>query len=99
MSSRKAKRPDLRLVGKDERLPPLVQHMGMASVGIPDDEEVIVKEVPAKVDGVVVGTAQIYESGRIGVIINDDAPPHLIEKIKADAGKLGYSIGGSDGSA
>lgn len=95
MSSRKANRPDLRLVQGDERLPPLVKNMGMASVGIPDDEEVIVKEVPAKVDGVVVGTAQIYESGRIGVIINDDAPPHLIEKIKLEAGMLGYSIGGN----
>lgn len=99
MSSKKAKRPDLRLVGSEERLPPLVSNMGMASVGIPNDEETIIKEVPAKVDGVEIGIAQIYESGRIGVIINDDAPPHLIEKIKADAGKLGYSIGGTNGPA
>lgn len=99
MSSKKANRPDLRIVGPEERLPPLVQHMGMASVGIPDDEETIVKEVPAKVDGVEIGIAQIYESGRIGVVINDDAPAHLVEKIKADAGKLGYSIGGTHGSS
>jgi hypothetical protein len=98
MSAKRANRPDLRLVRDDERLPPLVQSMGFASVGLPDDEEVIVKEVPCKVDGVVVGTAQVYESGRIGVILDDDAPPHLLEMIKADAGKLGYSIGGIDGS-
>lgn len=73
--------------------------MGFASVNIPNDEEVIAKEVPCKVDGIEVGIAQIYESGRIGVILNDDAPPHLIEKIRGDAEKLGYSIGGIDGSS
>lgn len=93
MSRRKAKKPHLRLV-QGERVP-LVTQMGYASnIKIPDDEKVVVKEVPAKVDGTVVGTAQIYEDGTVGVIIDDDAPQWAKDKIQIEADKLGYSLGG-----
>jgi hypothetical protein len=83
-------------VGKDERLPPLISKMGLAAnlVEIPGDEKVIVKEVPAKVDGTVVGTAQIYEDGTVGVILDEDIPQWAKDKIQSEADKLGFSIGG-----
>jgi hypothetical protein len=100
MSSKKAKKPWLKLVGSHETYPP-ISNIGVASrMDIPSDEKVVVKEVPAKVDGTVVGTAQIYEDGAVGVIIDDDAPQWAKDKIQGEADKLGYSIpeGGLNGS-
>lgn len=89
MSSRKAKKPWLSLVGK---VP--VESLGLATnITLPSDEKEVIKEVPAKVDGTVVGTAQIYDDGTVGVIIDDDAPQWAKDKIQAEADMLGYSIG------
>lgn len=91
MSARKAKKPHLRLVSNNKG--PLVAPEGLAvNIKAPDDEKVIVKEIPAKVDGVEVGTAQIYEDGSIGVIINEDAPQWAKDKIKSEADKIGFSL-------
>lgn len=65
-------------------------------VPLPEDEKVIIKEVPAKVDGVDVGTAEIYHDGTVGIRLNKDAPQWAIDKIKGDAAELGYSIGTED---
>jgi hypothetical protein len=93
MASRKAKKPWLRLTGNVRR-ERLIEAMGLAQkIDLPNDEKVVVKEVPAKVDGTVVGTAQIYEDGTVGVIIDDDAPQWAKDKIKFEADQLGYSIG------
>lgn len=89
MSARKAKKPWLRLEGRTK-----VPQTGVINVDIPDDEKVVAKEVPAKVDGVVVGTAQIYEDGTTSVIIDNDAPQWAKDKIYNTAGEVGYySIG------
>lgn len=96
MGRRKARKPWLRLVGKaDMPRHTIVDWAGIADqVRIPSDEKVIIKEVPAKVDGVIVGEAQIYEDGTVGVIIFDDAPQWAKDKIQAEADKIGFSIGG-----
>lgn len=67
--------------------------MGVTGVVLTPDEKVIVKEVPAKVDGTVVGTAQIYEDGTVGVVIDENAPKWAKDKIKSTADELGYEIG------
>lgn len=89
MSSRKAKKPWLRLAGRTP-----VESLGLAAnITLPSDEKEVIKEVPAKVDGTVVGTAQIYDDGTVAVIIDDDAPQWAKDKIQAEADTLGYSIG------
>lgn len=101
MSRRKAARPDLAL----PRVGPAVSSVGLAQgdlsgyfrtvgVNLPADEKEVIKEVPAKVDGVVVGTAMIYNDGSVDFIFDEDAPQDKLDKIKAEAGKIGYSIGG-----
>jgi hypothetical protein len=102
-------------VVRDPDAPPLVQSMRYQSgdtiiadeafekmgvkFDLPADEKEIIKEVPAKVDGTVVGIAQIYSDGTVGVIVNDDAPQWAKDKIQLEADKLGYTIGGEpDGS-
>lgn len=95
MSKKKAKRPDLKLVVDNQG--PQVANVGLAmTINVPNDEKVIVKEVDAKVDGTVVGKAQIYEDGTVGVILDDDAPEELVEKIRGTADQFGYSIGTED---
>lgn len=94
MSKRKARAPWLRLASSNGKLNPQVAPAGLAvNVKLPVDEKVIVKEVPAKVDGTVVGTAQIYEDGSVGVVIDPDAPQWAKDKIKSTADELGYEIG------
>lgn len=88
MSSRKAKKPWLSMEIKK----PIVPAMGLA-LNIPDGEKEVLKEVPAKVDGVEVGVAQIYTDGSVSVIIDDDAPQWAKDKIKAEADKIGYKVG------
>ena len=91
---RKARKPWLSLRPDNKTA---VSELGYAqNVLIPDDSKTIVKEVPAKVDGTVVGTAQIYEDGTVGVIIDDDAPQWAKDKIQFEADKLGYSIGNGE---
>ena len=65
-------------------------------VSAPSDEKVVIKEVPAKVDGTVIGTAVIYDDGTVDIMADDDAPLWALEKIAGVAGKIGYSIGGND---
>lgn len=87
MSSRKARRPELSIVREGV---PTVSPVGLT---LPQDEKAVVKEVPAKVDGIVVGIAQIYDDGSVGVILNEDAPKEQIDKIGGLAGQYGFSIG------
>lgn len=66
--------------------------MGVKGIVLNPDEKVIVKEVPAKVDGTVVGTAEIYEDGTVGIRIDGDAPQWAKDKIKTEADEVGYSL-------
>lgn len=66
--------------------------MGVKGIVLDPDEKVIVKEVPAKVDGTVVGTALIYEDGTVGMVIDEDAPQWAKDKIRATADEVGYSL-------
>jgi hypothetical protein len=71
-----------------------VAPVGLAmSINAPSEDKVIIKEVPAKVDGLVIGTAQIYEDGSVSLIIDEDAPQWAKDKINATADKFGYTIG------
>lgn len=91
MASRKARRPELSIVREGV---PTVNPVGLASaVSLESDEKEIIKELPAKVDGIVVGTAQIYDDGTVGVILDEDAPEEQIAKIRGMTGQYGYSIG------
>jgi hypothetical protein len=49
---------------------------------LPTDEKVVIKEVPAKVDGVIVGTAYIHDDGTVAIKY----------KIRATADEVGYSL-------
>lgn len=62
-------------------------------ISLNSDEKEIIKEVPAKVDGVIVGTAQIYNDGSCSVVLHEDAPKDLIDKIGGIAGEYGFTIG------
>lgn len=62
------------------------------TVNIPDDELMVIKEVPAKVDGTVVGVAQIYDDGSVGVVLDEDAPEWALDKIKSEASMVGYQL-------
>ena len=64
--------------------------MGLA---LESDEKEVIKEVPAKVDGVVVGVAQIYSDGSVGIVLDKDAPEDKIAKIGGVAAEYGFSIG------
>lgn len=65
-------------------------------VELPDDEKELLKEVPAKVDGTVVGTALLYDDGSVDIMIDEDADPALVEKIKATESEFGFSTGTVD---
>ena len=92
MSKRKAKAPWLRLASSNGQA--TTPQRGIAvNIKMPLDEKVVVKEVPAKVDGIVVGTAEIYEDGTVGVRIDDDAPQWAKDKINSTADELGFEIG------
>ena len=58
---------------------------------LPNYEKVVLKEVPAKVDGLVVGTAVIYEDGTSDVILYDDIPDEARQKILGAIIESGYS--------
>lgn len=91
MSRRRANRPELSIVREGV---PTVNPVGIASaVNLPADEKKVIKEVPAKVDGIVVGVAQIYDDGSVNVVLNEDAPKEQIEKIGGLASSYGFSIG------
>lgn len=47
----------------------------------PDEEKVLLKEVPAVVDDVVVGRTLIYDDRSVDVIYNDDIDPEAKAKI------------------
>lgn len=91
MSRRRANRPELSIVREGV---PTVNPVGIAStVNLPSDEKAIIKEVPAKVDGIVVGVAQIYDDGSVGIVLDEDAPEEQIKKIGGLASSYGFSIG------
>jgi hypothetical protein len=101
MGRKKPKRPDLRLDethGSNKVLQGyedvVVAPVGLAmSINAPSADKIIIKEVPAKVDGLEIGIAQIYEDGSVSLIINDDAPQWAKDKIDATADAFGYTIG------
>lgn len=47
---------------------PLAQAL---NVNMPKDEKTVIKEVPAKVDGEVVGKAILFDDGTTEVVLND----------------------------
>ncbi len=67
----------------------------------PEDEAVVIKEVPAKVDGVTVGVAYIHDDGSVAIKYDADAPKWAIDKINATAVSVGYNLvtGESNGPA
>jgi hypothetical protein len=67
--------------------------MGLKVVDAPDDEKELLKEVPAKADGVVIGKALIYDDGSVDVIYDADAPADAIAKVEALQNEMsfGYS--------
>lgn len=91
MSSRKARRPELSIVREGV---PTVDAVGIAhAVGLEADEKVVIKEVPAKVDGMVVGVAQIYDDGSVGVVLDPNAPEEALAILGGISKEFGYSIG------
>lgn len=66
-------------------------------VTLPDDEKELLKTVPAKVDGVVVGEAYLYDDGSVDFVLDKDADPEKLKKIHDTAEEFGYMIGGDDG--
>lgn len=68
-------------------------------VEAPNDEKVLLKTVPANVDmedgspKIVVGKALIYDDGSVDIMIDEDADPAAVAKIKATEEEFGYSIG------
>lgn len=48
-------------------------------------EPELLKTVPAKVDGVVIGDAELYDDGSVQIIISEDAPAEAVAKYKAMA--------------
>ena len=67
--------------------------VGLASkVDIPTYEKELLKKVPAKVDGEVIGDAYIYDDGTVDVVIFKDAPEEAIAKIRGYEDTFGYSV-------
>lgn len=52
------------------------------SVTVPDDEKVLLKQVPAKVGDIVVGVANLYDDGSVDVVLDEDAPQEALDEIK-----------------
>lgn len=65
----------------------------VAKVDAPDSDKTVLKTVPAKVDGVTVGEAILYDDGSVDIMVSDDAPQWAVEKIKATEREFGYSMG------
>lgn len=68
-------------------------------VPIPAEDDVpqIIKTVPAKHKGVVVGVANIYDDGMVDIKFDDDAPQWALDEIKATTDQMtqkGYSFDG-----
>lgn len=91
MSNRK--KPTNKRLIMQQALRGMVAPRGVVQVALPSDEKVIVKEVPAVVDGVRVGIAQIDEDGGVEIILDADAPKDKLAIIKSEAGKVGYELG------
>jgi hypothetical protein len=87
---KKPNKPSLTMKKWPDRLQ--VAKEALAKVDLPPDEKVVIKEVPAKVDGIVVGIAQIYDDGSVGVLVDENAPKDKLDKIRATAGEVGYSL-------
>jgi len=93
---KKLKEKFSKLRGK-ERLQ--VAQAGLArKIEIPDDEAVVIKEVPAVVthpqtgEKVSVGTAYIHDDSSVAVKYDPDAPQWAMDLIKATAMEVGYSL-------
>lgn len=77
-----------------------LEGMGLR-VDVPEDEAVVIKEVPAKVDGTTVGMAFIHDDGSVAIRLDKDAPQWAVDKINATAEAVGYNLetGEPDGPA
>lgn len=73
----------------------------LAKLTMPASEAEVIKVVPAKVDGVEVGTAYIHDDGQVSIMFHEDAPDDKLEKIKATSMSVGYNLetGEDSGSA
>lgn len=77
------------------------------SVTMPDDEKVLLKQVPAVVthpetgEKVKVGIANLYDDGSVDQILDPDAPQWAMDLIKATMMEFGYTMGlkENDGSS
>lgn len=61
-------------------------------VDVPDEQKELLKQVPAKVDGTVVGVANLYDDGSVDVIMDEDAPQWAVDKIKATEKEFAYYL-------
>lgn len=64
----------------------------LAQLKIPASEAEVIKIVPAKVDGVVVGTAFIHDDGLVSISFNEDADEAAMKKLKDVSEMVGYSV-------
>lgn len=79
MSNRK--KPKNRLLIARKALKDAGEVASLEVINTPDDEKVLLKEVPAVVDGVEVGRALIYDDHSVDVIYNNDIPEEAKAKI------------------
>lgn len=92
MSNRQRPKRHLSVVPDDAQTQ--IQNSGIASkVDIPSNEKVMLKAVPAKADGVIVGEAYLYDDGSVDIQVDPNAPQWAIDKIKATEKQFGYTIG------
>lgn len=61
---------------------------GMAQLKAPIDEKVLLKEVPAMVDDMVVGKALLFDDGSVDVIWDRDAPEAAKQRIQEELDKI-----------
>jgi hypothetical protein len=80
-------------------LGPQIDEIGLASVTVPEGEEVkVIKEVPAVVthpetkEKVTVGTALIHDDRSVAIKFDDDAPQWAMDLIKLTEHEVGYSL-------
>jgi hypothetical protein len=86
MSKRKAKRPDLRIVGRHAK--PGREHrrqvLEAQQVEIPGGEKTVLKVVPATINGQSIGEAIIYDDRTTDIKISPDADPELIAILRGE---------------
>lgn len=54
----------------------------------PNNEKELLKTVPLKADGVVIGIAHLYDDGTVDCIVDEAADPEAIAKVRALEGQM-----------